>query len=233
MKRAFRLIPRKFAAVTCLAALALGTLAPYATAGMWVQKEIKWHLTSVGTPTNPTGIYNRDTTYNVVAASQVDTTGEFSLSRADLFPNVHVGAATTVDTSLAGFLVFQGDSSVAVGSTISAMTYEVDGRAQATGASSGNTGWTQIDSVVVSTIPATGQVTDGPTSVCIIPLRAINALGGIGGSLLTGVNIMNEPYKIFACEDLRVRLTSVTGVLSACRVFVRYWDNDAQPSGSR
>ena len=53
-------IPRHVAATLCLVALALGTLVPAAQAGKWVQKEIKWHLTSVGTPTNPTGIYNRD-----------------------------------------------------------------------------------------------------------------------------------------------------------------------------
>ena len=226
-KRAFRRGLARATTAVALTAIFAVLLPLPALAGQWRQKEIKWHITSVGSPTNATAIYNRDTTYTVVATSQVDTTGSFSLTQADVFRGGHSGAATMVDTCLAGFLLIQGDSSTTIANTISGITVEIDGRAVGTGAASGNASWTVIDSTVASPIAA-GSTTDGPTAVCIIPLRAMNALGGIGGSLNNGAaaGAVNQPYKIFACEELRVRLSPTAGLMSAARVFVRWWDED-------
>ena len=55
---------------------------PSAGHAEWVTKEIKWHKSSVGSPFDATGIFVRDTTYNVLAAGQVDTLADFSLDGA-------------------------------------------------------------------------------------------------------------------------------------------------------
>lgn len=190
----------------------------YAVAGKWRQNEIKWHLTSVGSPTSATAIFQRDTTFNVVAGNAADTTGNFSLSDADVWPGN--GFATgSADTVVVGFLVIQSDTAVSTASTVTSVTYEIDGRAGGFGSSVVNSQWTQVDSMVVNIVAdaAAGGVISLPV------LARSNLFLGTQGA---GAVSANSYYRLMAYGDLRCRLTAVTGIMPQARVFWRYWEDD-------
>jgi hypothetical protein len=210
-----------------LFSFALMASAP-AEAGEWHQKEIFWRKTSVGSPTDPTAIYSRDTTfapYPIKTSLTADTTGSFSISEAALW-SPYNGTASAIDTAWVAFLVITVDSSAAtVGSTVSAITTEIDGRAG--GFSGGvvngvvNPGnWTQVDSTVTSFV-ANGTTSSMYNQTLTIPIRAIR--GALGQGSVTSEAIGNHFYRLMAFEQLRVRITAATGVLSGnLRAFIRY-----------
>lgn len=219
---------RRFA-VLLLAILSLVPLTAHA--GQWVQKEIFWSKGG-GIPSSG-AVAVHDTAYAPLpfkSSGGIDTTGKFTLKNADIWRTGHGGAATTVDTTTAAFLIIQQDSAGAVLGTVSSVTVEIDGRA---GGFNGpatkdlaSLFWTQVDSTVC-TFVANGSTASVYNAVLSIPIRAISGLGGFGMGSNGPETSLNFNYRIMAFEDLRVRLTSQTGVFSgSLRAFIRYWDND-------
>jgi hypothetical protein len=190
---------------------------PVTAQARWVNEELGWLLSSVGTPRNATGIYVRDTTFNVVAAGQTDTTGTFSLNAAAPW-NPRPGLTTLADTSYFAFLVLQSDSTATVANTIISLTYEIDGRMGGLGGNVSHVGWTQVDSTLAKFL-------NTPTAnVVAAPIRAISGIGGAPDA----ENSINFFSRITAFDDLRIRITSVTGLMTSCRAFVRYWVPDCR-----
>jgi len=206
---------KRFAAQVTLATLLAMTVVSAARAG-WVTKEIFWQQTNQGGPYAPTSVWTRDTTYNVVAASQTDTTGAFSLDQMG-FPPFYARTSTMAnDTTVVGWVLLVPDSLGVTAPTLSSVTAEIDGGIRGMEGSTGLSGWTQVDSSVV-----TGRAT-ATASAFRIPLKSIGQDAGI-------VHVANTDaagYALLAYPDLRLRITSVVGVMSACRAFVRYWKND-------
>lgn len=203
---------RALSSLFALASLLLATsaIAENTTGkGHWQTDEIKWSITNQG-GLGGTAIWTRDTTFNVVAAGQTDTSGMFTLDYASIWHEADF--ATQVDTLIAGYLLIQSDSLGVAASTLSSVTYEIDGKAGGFYGASRVAGWVQIDSTVARPItnPATGCV--------ILPLRLVSGAGTPDPE-----NSVNWFYKLMACEALRVRITAATGLLSASRIFVRYW----------
>ncbi len=193
---------------------------PDAASAKWVQEEIKWQISSVGTPTDPTGIYVRDTLYNVLAAGQTDTTNEFSLNKATAMPRgvtgpgtgVNLIGATGSDTTVIGWIIACPDSNVAGTSTLSSLTMFVDGKAGGFGATTAlSMGWVKQDSALVSSAGANGLTLHivGNETVTI-PIRTVSPYG------------FTQRY-----DQLRARLVTNTGLISGrIRVFIRYWVPD-------
>lgn len=200
----------------CLLTLfALVSFAPVADAGKWVQKEIFWRKSSYY---NANTIWVRDTSKTVLAGEVADTTGDFSLSDAEIWFN-HPGAATTVDTAYVAYVVLQADSSVRGTESISSVTVEIDGRAAGFGPTIDLTNYQQVDSTVVTFVDS-----DPLNRVLAIPIRAVSGLGGAGSN--GPENSQNFFYRIMAFETLRVRFSTATGILSGgVRAYIRYWTN--------
>lgn len=196
----------------------------------WVQKEVKWQISYQGGSATGTNIIVHDTAYAVFGGgtTTLDTTMGFSLDDADVPPRGQVsiglneqvaasagGAAWQNDTTLVGYLVFTSDSSAAAAATMTALTMFIDGRVGGYGPSpavSLSQGWVKQDSIAISS--ATGLNMTGATDQSIaFPLRTIGTYGNIR-----------------KWGELRAREVSATGTLSACRVFLRYWKNDAGSS---
>jgi hypothetical protein len=211
---------KRFAAILMLFSIVSYVALPLtAEAGQWRQNEIKWHRTSVGSPTNATGIYVRDTTYTVVAASVLDTTGTFSATPAGVWPGNGVGTASA-DTSIVGFLVIQSDTTAAISSAVTSVTYEIDGRQGGFGVATDNAeGWTQVDSSVVNCV---ADAAFGGTIA--LPIRAIADNFLTTGTL--GATTGNRYFRIMAYNDLRCRITATTGVMGAARVWWRWWSDN-------
>lgn len=216
---------RKRIASLLLAVLSFGIIAPNVSqAGGWVTKEVKWQLSNVGAPYNPTGIYVRDTTYNVLATGQTDTTATFSLDDADIIergvvapgiPEVN-GIPTAMyayqsDTTVVGYLVIQPDTSAAVTSTLTGVTAIFDGRAVGTGAvTTLARGWVKADSCFINGAAGATMAT-GDESIAL-PIRSISPYGNIR-----------------RWQNLRARITCTAGLMSgSCRIFLRYYDDDAK-----
>jgi hypothetical protein len=155
----------------------------------------------------------------VLAGEVADTTGDFSISEADVWFN-HPGAATLVDTAYVAYVVLQADSSVRGTESISSVTVEVDGRAASIGPTINLSNYQQIDSTVVTFVDS-----DPLNRVLSVPIRAIGGLGGLGSN--GPENALNYFYRIMSFESLRVRFSTATGILSGgVRAWVRYWDNE-------
>jgi hypothetical protein len=217
---------RKTFASLCLVAICLNTLAPLeAVAGGWVTKEVKWQLSNVGAPYNPTGIYVRDTTHTVLAISQTDTTATFSLDNADpitrgavghLIPEVN-GIPTAMyaynsDTTIIGYLVMQVDTTAAPTTVFGTLTALIDGKVGGFGSTATLArGWVKADSIVLTT--ATGaQLITGDETV-VVPLQTIGKYSNI---------------REFGALRARISMTGTAALMSAVRVWVRYYDLDAQ-----
>ena len=208
-------------------------LAPLpADAGRWVQKEIFW---AKGGATQWGTVSVHDTTYapNPFKTSLVpDTTGKFTLKHADVWRDGHAGPATSVDTVIVAYLLVQRDSTQSVSgppTTVSSVTYEIDGRAggyKFAPTDTLPTMWTQVDSTVATFVAGPG--TGLHNNVLSMPIRAINGAGSTVGQAAADLyNFVNTGYRLMAFEDLRVRFTAVTGIMSgSLRAFVRYWDSD-------
>lgn len=197
------------------ALLALACIASTASAG-WLMREVRWQNTYVGGITG-TGIVVRDTAYTVLnGAAALDTTNSFTMDDADIPPRGSVspgvtsaGTSSVSDTTVLGFLVFTADTSAVPTATLSSLTVLIDGRVGGFGPNSTVArGWVKADSALVNGA-AGGTLTVGDESVAV-PIRTISPYG----------NVRRWP-------QLRARTTLATGILSSCRVFVRYWKNDA------
>lgn len=194
----------------------------YADSGEWRTKEIKWMISSVGSPFSGTAIYVRDTTYNVLAVGQADTMGWFTLDDADVPPRGHVapgisqqGAVTASpysaqnDTTVIGYIVLQPDTSAAVTSTATSITVMIDGRGVGTGSvATLARGWVKADSVLLAGGAAGAGVITGDESWAF-PIRTISPYGNIR-----------------RWGQLRARVSAVVGgVFSGqIRAYLRYYD---------
>jgi hypothetical protein len=221
---------RHVSALLCLIATAcylVPALVPTADA-RWVQKEIRWTTSYQGGCATCTNIVVRDTAYTVLnGAGVLDTTAAFSLDDADIPPRgsvapgiTEVGGIGTAafainsDTTVAGYIVFTADSTAAPTATLSSLTVLIDGRVGGFGPSPAvalSRGWVKADSAVVNGA-AGATLTVGDESVSI-PIRTISPYGNVR-----------------RWSELRARTTTATGILGACRVFIRYWKNDAGSS---
>lgn len=218
---------RAFAAF--LAVLLLG--APLtASAGRWVQKEIFWSKGGGQAISGAVSVHDTAyATYPLKTSLTPDTTGRFSLNNADVWRTGHAGAATTVDTVTVAFLIIAQDSTRSVAgpnNTITSITYETDGRAG--GFRSGptdslNVAWAKVDSTVATFAP--GDLASN--GAMVLPIRAVNGLGGSAPGGNGPENFYMMPYRMMAYDNLRVRITACTGIFSgSLRAFIRYWDSD-------
>lgn len=201
---------------------------PHDSHAGWVTKEIGWQISSVGSPTSPTGIFVRDTLYTVVqgVASELDTTNAFSLKDARPIPRgvVNIAALGTGsgatpalggsgnDTTIVAWIVIQADSSAAGTATLSAITCLIDGKAvpQSKNTTSLGLGWVKADSALVNTAasPHHTPIIVGNESVAI-PIRTYSPYGSV-----------------LRWAQFRARFTAVTGILSgSVRAFVHYWSD--------
>lgn len=204
---------RSLFAGVMLCALAI----PMVAQAEWVQKEIQWKLS--GVTADGSSIYVRDTLKAMLGGgtTTLDTTGIFSLNDGQPLPrgvqssgvvNGSLAGAAFNDTTIAGWLVFQADTTATPTATLSTMTLIVEGRAAGFGPTAVlSSGWVKMDSVVVNV--STGNVS---MQTLLMQLRTIGPI--------TGQNAANN---IFAFAQLRARVLTATGVLSSARAFVRYW----------
>jgi hypothetical protein len=224
MKRFVRVT---FSLLALAVVIALGSLPVQAR---WVQKEVKWQISYQGGSATGTNIVVHDTTYAVFGGgtTTLDTTMGFSLDDADVPPRGSVGpdlngisgnqsggvAAYQSDTTILGYLVFQADSTAAPTATMTSVTFKLDGRVGSFGPSPAvalSRGWVAQDSIVVDG-RAARNLTAADESIAI-PIRTIGVYGNIR-----------------KWAELRGRTTAATGILSAARVFIRYWKADARPN---
>jgi hypothetical protein len=185
----------------------------------WETKEIKWRISSVGSPTNPTAIYVRDTT--VTSIGPVDTTASFSLDDAGVMPRgllapgiVGLAAlwahqSTQNDTTIIGYIVLCPDSSAVPTPAFTGVTALIDGRLGGFGASGtvvNSIGWVKADSALANGAAGGGMILGDHTIT--FPIRTMSPYGGI-----------------FRFAELRARITGVGGAtgLAAARVFLRYY----------
>jgi len=206
-------------------ALCIGTFGTADAQTEWVTNETGWVITAQGGPgCAPTAICFRDTSLNVIAAGQTDTLWEFSLEHlsSDLPGRGPRATAAVGDTMILGYLVFAQDSAGATAANITSITVEVDGRVgNAHGVTVGQSGmWKQLDSLVVRQTPFDPD----EQGILVVPIRAAYTTmdnydpGGAGES-------PKPKYLAFAADRFRARITSVTGVMTAARAFVRYPKN--------
>jgi hypothetical protein len=207
----------KRALLTLFAVLTL--IVPLTASAEWVTEQLSWRETRLG-GSNGTSIVGVDTTYDVIAAGQVDTVKSFSLNRASPPPRGMAPPAGQVvgvpnqtngnyaDTTTVAWVVFAADSTVPIVPTLSSMTLIFDGRMGPTRANTANTdaGWVKADSALVNGA-AGGTLIIGNETVRV-PIRSISPYGST-----------------LAFESLRCRITSATGVLTSARVYLRYWQD--------
>lgn len=218
---------KRFLAVM-LSLFSILSLSSEAIAGRWVQKEIYW--SKAGSNPASGAVMPHDTAFApspFKTSGGIDTTGKFTLRDADVWRTAHAAAVTTVDTVIAGFLLIAQDSTGAVRPTVTAVTVEIDGRIGGLRYSASDTlsvGWVQVDSLACT------FVNNFPyNQVISIPIRTLNGLGGTQPGGNGPENFLSMPHRIMAFEDLRARITSVTGIMSGnLRAFIRYWDSDSQ-----
>lgn len=198
----------------------LALLIPAAVNAAWVTDPLSWRETYVG-GSNGTSIVVRDTLYDVVAAGQADTSWTFSLDRAMVPfrgmapPGVNTVGSTNIsngnqsDTTTVAWLVFACDSSVAVTPTLTSLTVLFDGRMGPVRALTAATdaGWVKADSALVN--GAAGGTLILANETVAVPIRTISPYGSV-----------------LRYDTLRARVTSATGVLTSCRLYLRYWRPD-------
>ena len=194
---------RKVSAVLMLCTFA----APMVAQAEWVQREIGWKLS--GVTGDGASIYVRDTNKVVLGggSTTVDTTGWFSLRAAQplprgaLAPGIQANGYSQNDSTIAGYLVFQADSSAAPTASLTTMTLIIEGRAAGLGPTTTLArGWVN------------GTAGNAIMETIVAPLRTITTI--------TGQNTINN---MNAYDDLRARVLTATGILSAARAYVRYW----------
>lgn len=187
-------------------------VASVANAGKWVQKEIKWQFSRVGSPRSGTEIYVRDTTYTVFGGAALDTSAVFSLDGVD-FPPVGLLQSVDVSTgsgdpdSLAIAYIVVSQDSAATG-TITAgagVTCIIEGATGEVGTNVNlSAGWAKVDSIIVGNAGAvtTSQVNYGA-------LKNVSEYG-----------------PIFPYNSLRLRTIADAHLLPSARIYLRYWDAD-------
>lgn len=206
---------RGFLAILMIATMLL----PQLSFAGWVTKEVGWHISYVG-GIDGTSIVQRDTSKTVLnGANVLDTTATFTLNDADQLPRglvapgvtevmgnpgVTIGAYQS-DTTIAGWLLIQCDSSAVPSVTNGNIGIYLEGKVGGYGPVTVNsTGWTRVDSLVVSHASAT-DYSDA------IPIRTRG--------------LYHSPL---AFPQLRARTFSgTTALMSSVRVFLRYWRNDS------
>jgi hypothetical protein len=217
----------------------LGSVARPAYAGHWVTDEIAWRITYQG-GFGGTNVFEHDTLYApypIKTSLTNDTSGVFHLNNAAMWRK-HDGAATTVDTSIVAYLMIQQDSTGATASAVSSLTAEFDGRmgGYRNGVTNGVVnpgGWTQFDSTAVTYV-ANGSTSSMYNATLTIPIRAIDGLGGWKMGSVEPQAGINFGYRLFAFDELRVRLSAAAGVLSgSLRCFVRYYVDEPGPYNRR
>ena len=213
------------------ASLLILALAAPALAGHWVTKEVKWRISSVGSPISATAIYVRDTTYQALGGTAGgDTTADFSLDGAQVpvrgvgggngiaGNNIWAGTAGGIyspDTSAVAWLLIQSDTTVATASTATAITAILDGKVGGFGPPvTLARGWVKADSSFINGA-AGGSMTTGDETVGI-PIHTITPYG----------NIFRWPL-------LRARISPATGMIAGARVWLRYWTDNDFEGGNR
>ena len=151
----------------------------------------------------PNGAFQTSSTPKPLASETLDTTGVFSLSDADVLGlgGAGIDNLASQDSVLVGYLVAYTDSSADGASTLTAATATID-------ASGDGQDWAVVGTSAVI------AASDDPIVAFPLVLRP----GLDHQNLLT-----NAPV-------LRVRFTSATGLLLACRLKLVYWA--ATSSGS-
>ncbi len=206
-----------FRLLVCLAVFAC-LVAPVAPAfAGWHTEELGWHISRIG-GFDGTSIVQRDTALTTLnGANTLDTTATFSFDYTDVqgrglvAPGVSgiqgtaLGlSSTNSDTTVAGFLLVQIDSTSAA-VTNGTFTIHLEGKVggYSSNVATNARGWTRVD----STVTTLGAVRD---EALAIPIRTV----GLYGSPL-------------AFPTLRARTSGGTGIMGSVRVFFRYWKNDA------
>ncbi len=198
-----------------LALLGLLVLAAGPAHARWVTKEVKWQLSNQGAPFNASAIYVRDTLYQVLSGDTRDTTAGFTIDEAMPPPRGAVAPGTIgtanstsgslSDTTVIAWLLFQVDSTAAPTATLSSLTILIDGRVGGFGSTATLArGWVKADSALVNGA-AGGSLILADESIGV-PIRTISPYGNVQ-----------------RWGELRARQTAATGILSAVRVFLRYW----------
>jgi len=144
----------------------------------------------------PNGAFQTSSSPKPLASETLDTTGVFSLSDADILGlgGIGVDNVASQDSVLVGYIVAYSDSSADGASTMTAATATID-------ASGDGQDWSVVGTTAVI------AASDDPIVAFPLVLRP----GLDHQNLLT-----NAPV-------LRVRFTTVTGILLACRLKLVYW----------
>ena len=184
----------------------------------WITKEIKWTISNVGAPFDPTGIYVRDTIRTAIGP--VDTTGAFSLDLASPPPRgmatpagqaiggINGDAVAGSDTTTVAWIVLQADSSAAPTAGLTSATMILDGRVGGYGPSVNLArGWVKADSALVS--GAAGKTLILGDESVGFPIRSVSPYGNV-----------------LRWGEFRARISGAGTALSAARVFLRYWLGD-------
>ena len=197
-------------ALFTLFAVAVLVIPATVLAGQWKRDPLRWLETYQG-GSSGTAIVSRDTLFDVIAGGQTDTLWAFSIKDARVFRPFQT--ATVADTFVIAWLVFSPDSAGVADPTVSSITVEIDGRAGGYGANTVTEGgWAQVDSIVAIGHSVRGSIT--------VPLRVVG--GPLDNPVIT-TSPYNREYRLLAYPELRARITAATGVMSACKVHLRYW----------
>lgn len=194
--------------LTLLAAVVLGAGIDLAHAGSWKYQEIKWQLTSQGSPTSGTAIWQRDTSFAALGDAVDDSTEWFNIQIAD--PPLAFNGAVT-DTLVLGYLVFSSDTTVTHGTTTTGMTVALQFAPKST-----------TSTLLNSTTAQTAQVTmTSGDKVAVFPIHIVQR-----GHSGPGIDLLNLGA---VCSDFQLR-GLVTGVAGGgfpmARAYVVYYDRD-------
>lgn len=199
-----------------LAVLALFT--PLAAHAEWVTKEVRWRISSQGSPFDPSAIYIRDTLRTSIGP--VDTTASFTLNEAtvplrgvSLYGLAQPLSTAAQDTCVVAWLVVQSDSTAApTAPALTSITALIDGRLGGFGpVLTLGAGWVKADSALANGAAGGGMILADQTVA--FPIRAVSPYGNI-----------------FRFGELRARITGVGGAvgIAAARVFLRYHRPDVK-----
>ena len=190
-----------------LATIMIGLLlVPVVSTAGWHSKEVGWHVTHVSG--DGSSILQVDTLKTVLnGVNTFDTTAVFTLDMADrsmATGPAPVGTSSVLDSTASAFLVFQTDSAAVPVNTNGTFTLYTEGRQGGYGLSTSNArGWCRVDSTVITL----GAAYDESFS---FPIKTWGTY--------------KSPWSY---TQLRVRSAGGTGIMTACRVFLRWWNNDS------
>lgn len=173
----------------------------------WVTEPIYWQ-TSATSASGGIGLTNvAATRFAGVITSNggpIDTTSTFRAQGVGSAGLVSTAVlACKYDSLVAGYLIIQGDSSIA--STFSTATFQIDGRAGGYSLNTALSQWVKIDTVSVLSVAANSPVV-------IVPIRARTHFA-LGVSPL-------------AFDALRAHVTAGVGIMYNARIFWKYWVPD-------